>query len=140
MKRTRTLVSSILFVALALGLCLAPAGFAEETAEQVLVGEYHWNQGGASGDLKAVFKPAGENSWDVSFHFDFRSQPHVYTGTAKGSLVDGSLEGTVKNEDKRRTFTFEGGFEDGTFQGDHAETTRGEPLRTGTLTLSKQSD
>lgn len=115
-------------------LALSPAAFAEETT---LIGEYHWNQGGASGDLKAVFESTGENTWDVSFYFDFRSKPHVYSGTATGSLAEGKLEGTVKNETKRRTFTFEGSFTDGTFEGDHSETTRGE-LRTGTLSLARE--
>ena len=130
MKRILGLTAGSLFLLLA----LSPAAVAEET---VLVGEYHWNQGGASGDLKAVFESTGENTWDVSFHFDFRSKPHVYSGTATGSLTDGKLEGTVKNESKRRTFTFEGTFEDGTFSGDHSEITRSE-VRTGTLSLARE--
>ncbi|MDA8017067.1 MAG: hypothetical protein MPN21_06410 [Thermoanaerobaculia bacterium] len=125
-----------LFLLLALSLFLVPAAFAEET----LVGEYQWDQGGASGDLRAVFEPTGDNTWEVSFYFDFRSKPHVYSGTATGSLEDGTLEGTVKNENKRRTFTFEGSFQNGEFRGNHAETTRGEPIRTGTLTLAQETE
>ena len=135
MHRTRHLALIFLLAVLTLGLCVAPNAFA---AEQTLIGEYHWNQGGASGDLKAVFQSTGENTWDVSFYFDFRSKPHVYSGTATGSLKDGKLEGTVKNENERRTFTFEGNTENGSFQGDHAETTRGEALRTGTLSLTRE--
>lgn len=131
MKRTLGLATASLLLFLA----LSPAAFADE--KTTLVGEYSWDQGSASGDLKAIFENTGENSWDVAFYFDFRSKPHVYKGTATGSLTEGTLEGTVKNETGRRTFTFDGNFEEGIFRGDHAETTRSE-VRTGTLSLQRE--
>ncbi len=107
-----------------------------ETVEQTLIGAYHWERGETKGELKAVFTPSGEGSWDVAFHFDFRGDAHTYTGEAKGSLTDGSLEGTVLNEDKNRTFTFEGTVEEGKFEGTHAEVGgRRGSRQTGTLTL-----
>lgn len=121
---------------IALTALLALPAFAEDggqAGDTTLIGEYNWNQG-VSGDLKAVFTPDGEGQWQVSFHFDFRDKPHTYSGTATGNL-SGKLEGTVKNESKRRTFTFEGAFEDGVFNGNHAETTPGRAGRTGTLML-----
>jgi hypothetical protein len=119
---------------LAAALLLVPAT-ADADGEQTLTGEYQWDQGGASGDLKAVFTPTGEGTYDVSFYFNFRGRPHTYTGTAKGSLTDGGLEGTVENDNKRRTFTFQGTAEGGRFSGTHAEITSGDEYRTGTLQL-----
>ncbi len=104
--------------------------------EKTLTGEYRWTQGNTSDELKAVFKADGESAWDVKFYFDFRDKPHVYTGRAEGSLTDGPLKGEVKNENKRRTFTFEGTVENGKFRGKHAELQDGEPYATGTLDLS----
>jgi hypothetical protein len=119
---------------LALLLAMTVAHGAPET--QTLTGEFHWSGGGASGDLEAVFTNTGEQAWDVSFHFEFRGRPHVYTGTAEGSLSQGELRGKVKNEKKRRTFLFSGTVKDGKFRGAHAETEGGREQSTGTLTLS----
>ena len=101
---------------------------------QTLTGEFVWSGGGASGDLEAVFTSTGEGTWDVSFHFEFRGRPHVYRGTAEGSLSQGELQGKVKN--KGRTFLFSGTVKDGKFRGTHAETEGGREQETGTLTLS----
>lgn len=102
---------------------------------QTLTGEYLWDRRDMGGELEAVFTPTGEGTWDVSFHFSHRGEAHTYTGTAAGSLSEGALEGTVLNEDKRRTFTFTGAFEDGVFSGTHAEIRNGGKRATGTLTL-----
>ena len=121
-------------VLLALLLVMPAVHGAPET--QTLTGEFLWSGGGASGDLEAVFTSTGEQTWDVSFHFEFRGRPHVYTGTAEGSLSQGELRGKVKNENKGRTFLFSGTVKDGKFQGTHAETEGGREQSTGTLTLS----
>ncbi|MEL7061528.1 MAG: hypothetical protein AAGN46_16000 [Acidobacteriota bacterium] len=129
------------FVAVA-GVALAmivlgvlPSGAEDSTT---LTGEYHWNQIRESGDLRAVFTPTGEATWDVAFHFRFNGQPHVYEGTANGSLTDGELAGKVFNENKRRTFTFEGKTRNGTFRGEHQEISRrGRVIDTGTLELAR---
>lgn len=102
---------------------------------RTLNGKYNWSQGGSSGDLEAVFTPAGENAWNVEFYFYFRGRDNVYTGTAEGSLAEGRLNGTVKNENKNRTFTFEGKIQNGKFKGSHAEIIDGRPKLTGTISL-----
>ena len=123
---------SAVVLALLLGLT-----FAHGAPEmQTLTGEYHWSGRNASGDLEAVFTSTGDQTWDVSFHFKFRGRPHTYSGTAEGSLSQGELKGTVKNENKGRTFVFSGTVKDGKFRGTHAETEGDREQSTGTLTLS----
>ncbi len=73
------------------GAILLAAGAAGAEDTRTLTGEFVWNQRGNRGDLEAVFTATGEQSWNVTFHFDFRGSPHVYTGTAEGSLSDGEL-------------------------------------------------
>jgi hypothetical protein len=104
-------------------------------SKQTLQGEYRWS--GESGSLEAVFAPDGDGRWNVDFHFKFQGAPHVYSGTASGSLDDGDLEGTVRTENRRRTFNFRGAFEDGVFRGAHSEVQGGRESRTGTLTLRR---
>ncbi len=131
MKKTALFVAGLFVLAtVSLGTLVA-----EDS--KTLTGEYVWSQRGGGGGLEAVFTPTGKNTWDVEFHFEFRSKPHTYTGTAEGALGSGMLAGKVFNESKKRTFTFEGEFKNGTFQGTHAETTGGSPIDTGTLTLSE---
>ena len=130
MKRTLCLLLFLLTCLLVHGTVIAEDA---ENAETTLIGEYHWNRG-HSGDLKAVFTSTGEGTWDVSFYFDFRDKPHTYTGTATGSM-DGKLSGEVKNESKKRTFSFEGAFSDGVFEGNHEELTPERAGKTGTLML-----
>jgi hypothetical protein len=119
---------------LGLGLALL-AGSAHGDEARTLKGEYVWTKGGESGDLQAVFTPTGQDSWDVAFHFTFKGDPHVYSGSAQGPLSAGDLAGKVQNENKRRTFTFEGRVENGVFKGTHSEVEDGKETDTGTLTL-----
>lgn len=128
MKRTA------LFLAVLAALLVAPKGDTTAEGRRTLTGRYSWNQG-SSGDLEAIFTPDGGGTWSVAFHFSFRGQGHVYTGTAEGSLSGGSLRGRVRNENGRRAFTFRGTFSDGTFHGSHAEIEDGREQSTGTLTL-----
>jgi len=128
MKRILVTVAAVL-------LLLIPS-LAGAEGSQTLSGQFAWSQG-PEGDLEAVFTPTGTDEWDVAFYFNFRNEDHVYSGTAQGSLTDGELKGTVKNEDKRRTFTFSGRFKDDKFEGSHAETTKGTPKATGTISLSR---
>lgn len=134
MKKTG--LKKTVLISLAALLLLAPGTGAGASADRKLEGEYAWNQG-PTGPLTAVFTPDGEG-WKVAFHFRFRGRDRTYRGTAEGDLSDGELSGEVKNENRRRTFTFEGKFENGTFRGTHAELTSGRPQATGTLTLSEQ--
>lgn len=122
-------------LAAALGMVLC-FGFAQ--ADEVLNGEYLWVGPDVDGDLEATFVPKSESSYEVTFRFDFRDEPRVYTGTATGSLERGELRGTVKNENKKRTFEFEGEFgKDGVFRGKHRELVDDGVKETGTLTLSR---
>jgi hypothetical protein len=108
---------------------------AEEAETTTLNGAYIWAQGNADGELEVIFSPTGEAEWDVSFNFTFRNKPHTYTGSAAGKIGEGAFSGTVVNESKRRTFTFEGSFEDGVFMGTHAEVHGEKSSPTGTLTF-----
>lgn len=118
-----------------LGAFLLAVGTAVADSE-TFTGEYV-AEGFGSGDLKAVFTATGRDTWDVAFHFRFDGQRHVYRGTAEGSLGGGRLEGQVRTENGRRTFSFEGSFSQGWFRGTHYEVKRGRSHKTGTLTLRR---
>lgn len=122
----------LLFVA---AMLLPIGGDSQADESRTLTGEYVWTQRDASDPIEAIFTPTGEGLWSVAFHFKFRGEPHVYEGQAEGSLTEGELKGEVRNENKQRTFTFKGTFEDGIFNGTHRETTRGRQRSTGTITL-----
>ena len=135
MKRIALLLVGVFLLTAPAGVALAAD--AESEGSQKLTGEYHWTKRDKRGALEAIFTPDGENKWAVAFHFNFRDKPHIYEGVAKGSLSDGALSGEVKNEDKKRTFTFTGSFQGGTFSGSHAEIREDGTRETGTLTLSR---
>lgn len=141
MKKIPYLFVAVLAVLAILGVSASATDAndaATENAQTTLTGEYNWERGETQGELEAIFTPTGEATWDVSFNFDFRNDPHTYTGVAQGSLTDGELKGEVLNEDKNRTFTFEGMVEDGQFAGTHSEIGgRRGTRKTGTLTLAK---
>ena len=115
----------------------AAEGSAAAAAERKLSGQYVWSHADQSGDLEARFTPLEAGKWNVAFHFTFKGDPHVYAGTAEGSLGAGELSGKVFNEKKNRTFTFRGRFEEGTFNGTHAEVAEGKETAMGTLTLKE---
>ena len=121
-------------VFLSVALLVAVSAGVSDDGKRTLKGDYQWT-GGKSGDLTAYFFPTEEtNRWKVEFRFDFHG-PHLYTGTAKGSLDKGELSGKVVSDQRKRTFVFSGSFEDGKFSGTHSETTQGREKDTGTMTL-----
>lgn len=124
---------AILLCVLAVLFVLSTAAHGEEAT--TLTGEFVWSHRSTTGALEAIFTPKGDGKWDVVFHFEFRGKPHVYTGTAEGSLTDGTLSGTVLNENQRRTFAFSGDVQEGRFSGRHSEVENGREKSTGTLTL-----
>ena len=133
MKNCVRLLCSVAVFALAIG-----GSFAGD--EVTLEGSFVWSRtdGNRTGDVRAVFTPQGEDEWAVSFHFEWEDGPHVYTGTASGSLSEGALQGEVKadGEQKKASFRFSGTFADGTFSGTHANLAEDGSLRdTGTITL-----
>jgi hypothetical protein len=132
MKKT----TLMLVVASFLSLISNPATSTETT--RTLTGEYVSSFETGMQALRAVFTPTAAGQWDVVFYFEFHGKNHVYKGAAQGSLDGGELSGEVKNENKRRTFTFQGKFQDGEFRGTHAEIKRTGERRTGSLTLAEQ--
>jgi hypothetical protein len=136
--KERRMKRSILLLVVSLALLTVASGQADADNSRTLNGRYNWEQRGSSGDLEAVFTPVGEMQWEVDFHFDFRGKPHTYSGNAQGELTaQGKLRGEVRNESGKRSFTFDGTFdEQGRFSGTHTETTGGSRVDTGTLTLS----
>ncbi|MEM7051583.1 MAG: hypothetical protein AAF604_18085 [Acidobacteriota bacterium] len=128
--------SSFRWFAVAL-LLLACAWSAPATEKTVLTGEYFWEGDGSRGPLEVTFESTSENTWDVAFRFRFNGKRHTYRGTAEGSLTEGDLRGQVRTENKRRTFTFEGSFENGAFAGTHGEVRRSGERTLGTLTMQR---
>ncbi len=114
---------------------LLAAGVAGAEESRTLTGEFVWNHRGNRGDIEAMFTATGKETWDATFRFTFRGTPHVYQGTAEGSLKQGAFGGKVLNENKKRTFTFTGAFKDGKFRGTHSEIEGQREIQTGTLTL-----
>jgi hypothetical protein len=133
---TKVMVKRAVLLLVGMLVVGVPAGrdAGAEDSTKTLTGTFVWTHKDGKGDLEAIFTPTGEATWNVDFHFDFRG-PHTYSGTAKGSLSEGPLSGTVQNESKERTWTFTGSFEGGTFKGTHAEIVDGKEQATGTLTL-----
>ncbi len=128
MRIPKTFVAAIL-------LSLGASSLIQAAEPRRLKGAYVWDPRGKSGDLEALFTATGEKQWDVAFHFTFKDEDQVYSGTAEGSLTDGAMKGRVLNEQESRAFTFKGSFADGAFSGTHAEEEDGGERATGTLTL-----
>lgn len=124
-------------LALSFILLAAAAGLAQAGEPVTLTGQFQWVHMGSPGDIEAVFTPAGDDAWEVAFHFTFRGTPHTYSGTASGSLTEGTLEGRVQNEEKKRTFTFSGTLAENKFDGTHAEVTKDGTYDTGTIWLKR---
>ncbi|MEO1367265.1 MAG: hypothetical protein AAFX50_08805 [Acidobacteriota bacterium] len=136
MTTTRKMLAFTLTLS-ALCLCLAPAAFAADA--QTMEGEFVWERTdkNITGPLKAIFEPTEEaDTWNVSFHFTFEGKAHTYSGTAKGELGTGALEGEVMSDgEKPAPFVFEGTFTDGKFSGTHAGFRDGNRRPTGSMTL-----
>jgi len=135
MKRIGSLVAVLAFVLLTFGGALAADGV-------TLEGKFVWQRddGDHDGDVRAVFTETAKGEWNVSFHFEWEDGPHVYAGTATGSLTGGKLHGVVKNdsEDREATFRFTGRVEDGKFSGTHGRVQEDGSLRdTGTISLGQ---
>ncbi len=124
------------------GMLVAACGIGMAGDDVTKTGTFVWEREDKeiSGDLKAIFTPRGDadNQWDVAFHFDWEDGPHVYRGTAIGSLAKGKLQGEVVNDNKehKSTFRFKGKSKKGKFKGTHSHIgEEGELKPTGQLTL-----
>ena len=141
--KTPTSVLNTCFIVLA--VFVSAAVFADSAATggegpktRVFEGQYKWINMDKPGPLRAEFTATGESHWDVDFHFWFDGRDRTYSGTAEGSLSEGVIKGKVRNENNRRTFTFEAALRNGRLEGTHRETTPSRARRTGTLRLSEQ--
>jgi hypothetical protein len=128
--------------ALVLLLVASLTGIAFADDSETLTGTFVWERddGEISGDLEARFTSTGDETWKVTFHFEWEGESRVWNGTAKGSLEKGKLEGeaVMDKADDPSTFTFKGKFKRGNFKGTHAQISKeGEPHATGTLTLGR---
>lgn len=122
-------------------LVVGLAGLALASDDETLTGTFVWtnDDGEIGGDLKAVFTPAGDKEWKVAFYFDWEGEPHIWKGTAKGSLTRGKLSGEVTADlGQPVTFAFSGKFKDGSFRGTHRRLRdEGKDRQTGRLTLGR---
>ena len=133
-KANPILAAALVSLTASLLLPVLGAGAAEPEVRS-LTGLYFSSYQDGQRRLRAEFTPREELEWDVVFYFRFNGRNHEYSGTAKGSLLEGPLRGQVRNESGQRTFTFDGEFKKGKFRGTHAELRRGRESRTGTLSL-----
>jgi len=117
---------------LLLGVLALPAIAGQPTT---LYGDYRWGSNGPRQPLEASFTATGKGAWDVAFYFKHGGRSHTYRGSARGSLSAGELRGTVKTEDRSRTFSFECTYDAGTFRGTHSEVVGNRQRQTGTLSL-----
>ena len=119
-------------------LAMLLGGIAQASEATLLVGSYVTGDAEYpdTGRIEARFTPKDEGSWSVVFDFDFQESDYTFRGSATGSLVDGTLMGTVKDESGERTFVFTGTVTAGRFEGTHAEIEYGSETPTGTMTLA----
>ena len=131
----------VVYGGLALVSCLVAGTFYTAPKDDVtLSGQYIWKRddNNIPGDLKAVFTPAGDDSWDVVFQFDWKDEQRAWRGSATGSLENGYLEGEgMEERDRERTFSFRGNVKDGVFTGEHGSQRGGDWRKSGTLTLMR---
>lgn len=122
---------------LVVALATTPIAVAADSASQTLTGTFTSGFQDRPKTVRAVFEPADEGNWKVTFYFKFNGQNHEYRGTAEGSIGDGGLTGEVVSDGGRqRTFTFAGEFDKkGNFKGTHSETTSGNTKSTGKISL-----
>lgn len=131
--------AALALIVFALLTVLPGVALAADGDSQTLTGEFVWERSDKNieGPLEAIFESTGKDTWNVVFNFTFEDEPHIYKGTAEGSLENGTLKGKVMtDDDEPRPFTFEGTFKDGQFSGTHAGERDGKPSPTGTMSLS----
>lgn len=106
-------------------------------AAEILTGTFTSGFQDGPKSVRAIFTPTDAGKFKVTFLFKFNGKDHAYVGSATGTLGEGELQGKVVSDgNRRRTFTFKGEFNDkGVFTGKHAETTKGRPNSTGTISL-----
>lgn len=130
----------VVYGGLALVSCLVAGTFYTATDDVTLNGQYIWERDDKNtpGNLKAVFTPAGDDSWLVVFHFEWEDEMRTWKGIATGSLKNGYLKGQgVEERDRKRTFSFRGSVKDGVFTGEHGSQRGGDWRKSGTLTLMR---
>lgn len=107
----------------------------DREGSQVFAGRYEWS-GGESGPLTTTFRPDGDDAWSVTFRFVFNGRTETWSGTANGSLADGSaLQGLVTAGS--RSWRFSATVEDGVLRAEHAEVKRGRAVPSGTFVVRR---
>ena len=73
----------------------------------------------------------------MKFDFNWNGRSRTWTGTAKGSLADGTeVTGTASNGN--RDWVFEASIKDGVMRGRHREIRQGrKPYETGTFAIER---
>jgi hypothetical protein len=132
MRTTRILFMGAALLLVGLGVGSAQARKDTTTFE----GRYEWSQNGGD-ELRADFRPDGENRWKVAFRFRFGGRKETWSGTAQGGLTDGSkVTGTAKMGS--RNWIFDAEIEEGVMRGSHREVKRsGREYPTGTFEISR---
>jgi hypothetical protein len=132
MRATRILLLGIVLILVGFGVGTAQARKDTTTFE----GRYDWSQRGGD-ELRADFRPDGKGHWTVAFRFRFNGREETWSGTAQGSLSDGStLTGTARMGS--RNWIFDAEIEDGVMRGSHREVKRsGREYTTGTFEISR---
>ena len=123
---------------LILAVALVAACTAPDPGPQFFEGSYTWGTE-AEGALEVVFTPNGKDSWNVDFAFDYVGNRRTWTGTARGNLKNGSLEGRVDSDNPELGYILRGEFRDGIFEGTHAELIDGSEKPSGTVRLKQRA-
>lgn len=130
-----------LWITVAVTFLVSPL-FAGAEEERVLDGTYMSGYQNHAERLTAVFKRIedGGDAWLVSFDFNYGKKFYSYSGTARGSFIEGEIGGLVKDPTGGRSFTFflERG-KKGKFKGKHAEVLGGSEEPTGTMMLKERT-
>lgn len=110
---------------------------AENRKTITMSGDYTWIQEPEQkSPLQAVFTLKGKDQYHVSFYLVLGGENRVYSGEAKGNLINGAVKGQVQNEVKDSTYRFEAASASGVLQGNHVEIIKdGSTIPTGTIVL-----
>lgn len=130
---------ALLGVALHLGCLDSNAQAADaNTGAVTFSGTFDWGRK-KDQKIQGVFTPDGANKWKVVWTFKWKKKDEIYTGSAEGNLVNGSVKGSairMDHKDKtkphpkdKRKFTFNVTAKDGTLSGKHSAK--------GTISLKK---
>jgi len=109
-------------VLLALAVSTVPHTSQASPADvRIAKGTFIWKSRSGTHNLVATLTPTGDNAWSVVWDFKWKDKPQQYTGTIKGDLMNGQVEGTGQPKNGRRKFGFKGTSKDGVLNFMHFE-------------------